>query len=73
MLIKAVIDYSKADGGYSKPFLGIGSPIAIALLTIIIGLIVMVYQRIVAPEFFRRKTSVVDPSVVAHAPAGQSS
>ena len=38
VLIKAVIDYSKADGGYSKPFLGIGSPIAIALLTIIIGL-----------------------------------
>ena len=31
VLIKAVIDYSKADGGYAKPFLGIGSPIAIAL------------------------------------------
>ena len=73
VLVKAVIDYSKADGGYSKPFLGIGSPIAIALLTIIMGLIVMVYQRIVAPEFFKRKPSVVDPAVVAHAPAGQSS
>ena len=73
VLVKAVIDYSKADGGYSKPFLGIGSPIAIALLTIIMGLIVMVYQRIVAPEFFKRKPSVVDPAVVARAPAGQSS
>ena len=46
VLIKAVIDYSKADGGYAKPFLGIGSPIAIALLTIILGLVAMLYQRI---------------------------
>ena len=44
VLVKAVIDYSKADGGYSKPFLGIGSPIAIALLTIILGLIAMIYS-----------------------------
>ena len=31
VLVKAVIDYSKKNGGYAKPFLGIGSPIAIAL------------------------------------------
>ncbi len=73
VLVKAVIDYSKPDGGYAKAFLGIGSPIAIALLTIIMGLIVMVYQRIAMPEFFRRKASVVDPAIVAHAPAGQAS
>lgn len=73
VLIKAVIDYSKPHSGYAKPFLGIGSPIAIALLTIILGLIVMVYQRVTMPEFFRRKSSVVDPAIVAAAPAGQSS
>ena len=44
VLIKAVIDYSKPHSGYSKPFLGIGSPIAIALLTIILGLIAMLYH-----------------------------
>ena len=73
VLIKAVIDYSKADGGYAKPFLGIGSPIAIALVMIILGLVAMIVQRITMPEFFRRKPEVVDDSVLAHAPAGHSS
>jgi amino acid transporter len=72
VLIKAVIDYSKADGGYAKPFLGIGSPIAIALLMIVLGLVAMIIQRITMPEFFRRKPEVVDPAIVAHAPAGRS-
>ncbi len=73
VLIKAVIDYSKADGGYSKPFLGIGSPIAIALFTVILGLVGMIVQRLWMPEFFRRKPEVVDPAVLAAAPAGHSS
>ncbi len=74
VLIKAVIDYSKPHSGYSKPFLGIGSPIAIALLTIILGLIAMLYMRITKPEFFKHnKPQTVDPSVFAAAPAGQSS
>jgi amino acid transporter len=73
VLIKAVIDYSKADGGYAKPFLGIGSPIAIALLTIILGIIGMLIQRVTMPEFFKRKPEVVDPAVLAAAPAGHSS
>jgi amino acid transporter len=73
VLIKAVIDYSKADGGYAKPFLGIGSPIAIALVMIILGLVAMIIQRITMPEFFRRKPEVVDASVLAHAPAGGAS
>ncbi len=72
VLIKAVIDYSKADGGYAKPFLGIGSPIAIALATIILGIVAMVIQRITQPEFFKRKPEVVDPAIVASAPAGRS-
>ncbi len=38
ILVKAVIDYSKPHAGYAKPFLGIGSPIVIALLMIILGL-----------------------------------
>ena len=73
VLIKAVIDYSKPHGGYAKPFLGIGSPIAIALATIILGIIGMLIQRYREPEFFKRKTEVVDPATFAAAPAGQSS
>jgi amino acid transporter len=73
VLIKAVIDYSKPHSGYAKPFLGIGSPIAIALATIILGIVLMLIQWRIAPEFFRRKTEVVDPATFAAAPAGRSS
>jgi amino acid transporter len=73
VLIKAVIDYSKPHSGYAKPFLGIGSPIAIALLMIILGLVLMLVQRLTAPEFFRRRPEVVPAEVLAGAPAGQAS
>ena len=73
VLIKAVIDYSKADGGYAKPFLGIGSPIAIALLMVALGVIGMLIQRVTMPEFFRRRPEVVDPAVLAGAPASLDS
>ncbi len=72
VLIKAVIDYRKPHSGYARPFLGIGSPIAIALATIILGLIGMAIQRVTMPEFFRRGPEVADPSVLAGAPAGPS-
>jgi amino acid transporter len=64
ILVKAVIEYSAADGGYAKPFLGIGSPIAIALLTIVLGLISMVIQRVWMPDFFRLKPEIADPAVL---------
>ena len=73
VLIKAILVYSKPHAGFAKPFLGIGSPVAIALLTIIIGIVCMFIQRITMPEFFRRKPEVVDPALVATAPAGRSS
>jgi amino acid transporter len=73
VLVKAVVDYSKPHAGYAKPFLGIGSPIAIALLTIILGVVAMAIQRITNPEFFKRKPEVVDPRTVAAAPAGRTS
>jgi amino acid transporter len=73
VLVKAVHDYSKAHAGYAKPFLGIGSPIAIALVMIISGLVLMIVQRIREPEFFKRKPEVVDAAVLAHAPAGRAS
>ncbi len=36
ILYKAVRDYSAKDGGYAKPLIGIGSPIAIALITVVL-------------------------------------
>ncbi len=73
VLIKAILVYSKPHAGFAKPFLGIGSPIAIAILMIIIGLVLMIVQRITMPEYFKRRPEVVDPSVLADAPAGRVS
>ncbi len=73
VLIKAVIDYSKSTGGYAKPLFGIGSPIVIAIVMILLGFVLMVVQRVTMPEFFRRKPEVVDPAIVAGAPAGGAS
>jgi amino acid transporter len=73
VLIKAIVVYSEPHAGFARPFLGIGSPIVIALLMIIVGLVLMIVQRITMPEYFRRKPEVVDPSVLAASPAGRSS
>jgi amino acid transporter len=70
ILVKAVLVYSEPHAGFAKPFLGIGSPIAIALLMIIMGIVLMFIQRITMPEFFKRKLEVVDPSVLLDAPEG---
>ncbi len=60
---RATVDYSKKDGGYAKPFLGIGSPVVITLVMIILGLVLLLAQWRNNPEFFRRKTLKVEPSV----------
>ncbi|MGO9903868.1 MAG: APC family permease [Solirubrobacteraceae bacterium] len=73
VLIKAVLVYSKPHAGFARPFLGIGSPIAIAILMIIIGLVLMIVQRVTMPDYFRRRPEVVDPSVLTNAPAGHTS
>ncbi|MGO9971997.1 MAG: APC family permease [Solirubrobacteraceae bacterium] len=73
ILVKAVIVYSAPHAGYASPFLGIGSPIAIAILMIILGIIFMLIQRVTMPSFFKNnRPQVVDPAIVASAPAGRS-
>ncbi|WP_354702027.1 hypothetical protein DSM112329_02376 [Paraconexibacter sp. AEG42_29] len=69
IFVKATIDYSKVEGGYAKPFLGIGSPVVITMVMIIMGLVLMGLQYRSNPEFFRRKTSPVDPALGARVTA----
>jgi amino acid transporter len=64
IIVKAFIEYSQPHAGYAKPFLGIGSPIAIALLMIILGLVGMLVQRITMPEFFKRKTEIAPEHIL---------
>ena len=64
VFIKASIDYSATDGGYAKPFLGVGSPVVITAVMIIIGLVLLIAQRINNPTFFKRKPEPVDPALM---------
>ena len=64
IIVKAFITYSAGNGGYAKPIFGIGSPVAIALLMIILGLVGMLIQRVTMPEFFRRKREIAPAHVL---------
>jgi amino acid transporter len=64
IIVKAFITYSAANGGYAKPIFGIGSPVAIALLMIILGLVGMLIQRITMPEFFRRRPEIAPADIL---------
>lgn len=64
IIVKAFIFYSNPANSYAKPILGIGSPVAIALLMIILGVVWMAIQRVTMPEFFRRKREIAPPDIL---------
>ena len=59
--------YLNWDPGYSyvgDAWLGMGPPVAMAVIALGIGIVLMLAQRVVAPEFFRRKTEIAAPGVL---------
>lgn len=65
VFVKASIEYSKADGGYAKAVLGVGSPVVITVIMILLGVALLIYQHVTQPEFFTRKPEPVDPEIAA--------
>jgi amino acid transporter len=66
IIVKAIVTYSKPDANYSTATIfGIGSSIAIALVTILIGIILSLIMWLYQPEFFKRRTEIADPEVFA--------
>jgi amino acid transporter len=65
VFIKATIEYSASDGGYAKAVLGVGSPVVITIVMIVLGVALLVYQHLTQPDFFRRKPEPVDPEIAA--------
>lgn len=64
IMVKAIVSYSKASANYSSATIfGIGSSIAIALITILIGLILSLTMWIYKPAFFKRPVEIADPDV----------
>jgi amino acid transporter len=62
---KATVEYAHKDGGYAKPFLGIGSPVVITMAMILIGVIWFAWRYTQDREFFSRKPEPVDPEIAA--------
>ena len=58
--------WSPANSNTGASWLGLSPPLAMAIFGLVIGVVVMVGQRIVAPDpFFRWKRETADPSVLA--------
>ena len=54
------------NSSVGKAWFGVGPPVAIAGLALLLGIVLMIVQRIVAPDpFFRWKRETADPAVLA--------
>ena len=64
-LVKSVIDLADpANSESGDSWLGLGPPLVIGIFFLILGVVLMLLQRIAAPEFFRRKTETADPELL---------
>jgi amino acid transporter len=65
IFVRATIEYAAKDGGYAKPFLGIGSPVVITITMILIGAVWFAWRYTQNRAFFALKPRPVDPQVAA--------
>jgi amino acid transporter len=64
VFVKSSIDLANpANSDSGQSWLGVGAPLAIGILSLLLGVVLMFLQWRAAPEFFRRKLETVDPSV----------
>jgi amino acid transporter len=69
LLVKNAITLSDPAESYSDPVFGLGLPLIIGIVSLILGVVLMLWQWAVSPEFFRRRPETVSPEVLARAPA----
>jgi amino acid transporter len=66
-LVQSLIDLSDPVNSESgEGWFGVGPPVVIAVVMMLIGIVLLIYQRVTMPEFFRRRPEVVDPLVARH-------
>ena len=63
VFVKSIIDLANPANAYGGSVFGIGAPLAIGIVSLILGVLLMILQWISAPEFFRRKLETSDPAV----------
>ena len=66
IFVKAFLDYktTSTDVNYSGGFLGVGTPVAIGVGGILVGVVLLVFANFVYPKFFKRKWETADPGVL---------
>jgi amino acid transporter len=66
IFVKAFLDYktTSTDVNYSGGFLGVGTPVAIGVGGILVGIVLLVFANFVYPKFFKRKWETADPGVL---------
>jgi amino acid transporter len=66
IFVKAFLDYktTSTDVNYSGGFLGVGTPVAIGVGLLLVGVVVMVFANFVYPQFFKRKWETADEGVL---------
>lgn len=71
LMLLGIFGYAFKD--YVKPentntaILGIGTPVAIGVGSLLLGVVVMLFAQLRYPEFFRRKREVYDPAMAGQA------
>jgi amino acid transporter len=66
IFVKAFFDYANPDNTNTEIF-GIGTPVAIGVGALLLGVVVMVFARFRYREFFARRPEVFDPATAGQA------
>ncbi|MGH2974783.1 MAG: hypothetical protein ACRDLL_07955 [Solirubrobacterales bacterium] len=75
IFIKAFNDYNttSTEVNYTGGVLGIGTPVAIGVGLLLVGVVVMVFANVAYPKFFKRKAEVADPGILEGTVVGKAS
>ncbi len=75
IFVKAFLDYktTSTDVNYSGGFLGVGTPVAIGVGGLLIGVVLLVFANFVYPKFFKRKWETADPGILEGTVKGEAS
>ena len=63
IFVKSCIDQANPANASSGSLFGIGAPLAIGIVTLLVGIVLMIAQRAVAPDFFQRTLETAEPGI----------
>jgi hypothetical protein len=75
IFVKAFSDYNttSTEVNYTGGVFGIGTPVAIGVGLLVLGVVVMVFAQFAYPSFFKRKPEVANPGILEGTVVGKAS